>query len=470
MDNDSTTANLGSQQTIVVTEAVNDRKEIFGWIVYDWANSAYYTTVVSTLFGPHLTRLAQTAVGINGTILSLGFLGTITAESLFPFCVSAAVFIQIFLLPPLGALADYSRLKKNLMILFCYVAVAATCLLFFVTENLYLISALLFIISKVGFGATMVFYNAFLPEIASQDKRDKVSSYGFALGYLGGGLLLLFNLLLVYYAPRLNLTTGMAVRLSLLSAGVWWGGFSIITFIYLKSRESVNKLPSAGNYLTMGFKELGKTFRELKSLRQTWRFLLAYLMYNDGIQTVISQASVFLAQELFIARGHEANQSFLIGILLLVQFVAIGGALAFERIANFIGTKNAVVFSLALWSGVVIYAYSFLQTAAQAWGLSVAIALILGGSQALSRSLYSLMIPKGREAAFFSLYEISERGTSWIGPLVFGIIVASTGSYRHAILSLIVFFVAGMVILILTDVSKAVREAANRLPYKSVSG
>lgn len=463
MKNDAKTVDNSQRKTVAV-KAINCRREIFGWLVYDWANSAYYTVVVSTLFGPYLTQLAQTAVGINGTVIDLGFIGIITAESLFPFSVSIAVLIQVFLLPLLGAFADFSQQKKSLMKLFCYIAVAATCSLFFITNNLYILGALLFIISKVGFGATMVFYNAYLPEIVSQDKRNKVSSYGFAVGYLGGGLLLLLNLLLVYYAPQLGLSTNVAVRLSLLSAGVWWGGFSIITFIYLRPRrKNIDKLPTVGIYLTAGFEELGETFRKLKRLRQTWRFLLAYLMYNDGIQTVISQASVFLAQELFITQKRETDQTFLIGILLLVQFVAIGGALIFERIANFIGTKKAIIFSLMLWSAVVIYAYSFLQTTLQAWGLAVVIALVLGGSQALSRSLYSLMIPKGSESVFFSLYEVSERGTSWIGPLVFGIIVASTGSYRYAILSLIVFLVTGMLILIFTDVNKAVREASNAM-------
>lgn len=464
-DNAATLNSESSLQVASTQTVVNNRKEIFGWVTYDWANSAYYTTVVSTLFGPYITELAQRVVGAGGTILSLGKFGTITAESLFPFTVSIAVLAEVFFLPPLGAIADYSRSKKKIMILFCYIAVAATCLMFFITSNLYILGALLFIISKVGFGATMVIYNAYLPEIASQDKRDKVSSYGFAFGYLGGGLLLLLNLALVYYAPQLNLSTEMAIRLSLLSAGVWWGGFSIITFIYLKSRKKYINKPIE-NYLTTGFKELRKTFQKLKKLRQTWRFLLAYLMYNDGIQTVISQASVFLAQELFITRGRETSQTFLIGILLLVQFVAIGGALIFERIANFIGTKNAIVFSLVLWSGAVIYAYAFLQSTGQAWGLAAVIALVLGGSQALSRSLYTLLIPKGREAAFFGLYEVSERGTSWMGPFVFGIIVASTGSYRRAILSLIGFLIVGMVILMLTNVKKGIYEAGNEMPQK----
>jgi UMF1 family MFS transporter len=192
--------------------------------------------------------------------------------------------------------------------------------------------------------------------------------------------------------------------------------------------------------------------------------LIGYLFYNDGIQTVISASSVFLAQELFESKGLEPSNAFLLGIFLMVQFVAVGGALLFERISALFGTKNAIMLSLVLWVGVVIYAYGFLHTEKQAWIMAALLAIVLGGSQALSRSLFSLMIPRGREASFFGLYEISERGTSWLGPLVFSIVVASTHSYRQAILSLVFFFVIGLIILYFTDTARAIHEAGNALP------
>src|SRR6185369_3145614 len=198
----------------------NNPREIFGWKMYDWANSAFYTTVVGALFAPYLTRLAQAAVGENGVVLDLGPLGAVTAKSLPTLCVSISVGAQVFVLPILGALGDYSDLKKRLMALFCYVAVIANCLMFFIQGNLYLLGGLLFIVANVGFGASIVFYNAFLPEIASEDQADKVSSRGFAYGYHGGAILLVLNLLLVMRAEQLGITAGMAVRLSLLSAGV----------------------------------------------------------------------------------------------------------------------------------------------------------------------------------------------------------------------------------------------------------
>ena len=433
----------------------NDKREIFGWKMYDWANSAFSTTVAGALFGPYLTRLAQTAVGENGVVLNLGVLGEVTAKSLPTLCVSISVGLQVFTLPILGALGDYSNLKKRLMALFCFLGVTTTCLLFFVQGNLYLAGGLLFIIANICFGASIVFYNAFLPEITTEDEADKVSSRGFAYGYLGGALLLVVNLLLVLNAERLGMTTGLAVRLSLLSAGVWWGGFALITFALLKSRPAKKKLPPGKNYLSAGFAELRATFKELRRLPLTARYLLGYLIYNDGIQTVIAAASTFLEQELFPG----GNPVFLLEIFLMVQFVAVAGALLFERLAYLMTTKNAIIVSLIIWSGIVIYAYGFLNTVPEAWVLAGVIAIVLGGSQALSRSLFSKMIPEGKEASFFGLYEVSERGTSWMGPLLFSLVVSRTGSYRLALLTLIFFFVVGLIVLWLTDTDRAIRES-----------
>lgn len=441
----------------------NNPRELFGWKMYDWANSAFYTTVVGALFSPYLTRLAQAAVGENGVVLSLGPLGAVTAKSLPSLCVSISVGAQVFLLPVLGALGDYSNLKKRLMAVFCYIAVAANCLLFFVKDERYLFGGLLFIIANVCFGASIVFYNAFLPEITTEDQSDKVSSRGFAYGYLGGAILLALNLFLVQRASSLGISTGLAVRLSLLSAGVWWGGFAIFTFLFLKSRPESKILPPGKSYLSAGFSELAATVRELRRLPLTMRYLLGYLIYNDGIQTVIFAASAFLEQELFPG----GNPIFLLEIFLMVQFVAVFGALIFERLAYVIKTKNAIVVSLLIWSGIVIYAYRFLHTTTEAWFMAALIAIVLGGSQALSRSLFARMIPTGKEAAFFGLYEVSERGTSWMGPLLFSVVIAKTGSYRQALLSLIFFFVVGLLILLVTNTDRGIHEAGNLVPEEA---
>lgn len=441
-------------------EARNDRREIFGWTMYDWASSVFSTTVAGVLLGPYVTSLAQAAVGDNGPVLQLGSATLVTAKSLWPYTISASVFLQVFLLPILGAVADYTALKKRLLIIFTYTAVLATCLLFLVTADNYLLGALLFMIINICFGAAFVMYNAYLPEIASPDRADAVSSRGFALGYLGGGLLLAANLVLVLLRP-FGLSTGLSIRLSLLSAGLWWGGFALITMTRLRTRQPSRRPPAGQRLLTIGFREVGATFREFRRHPYTLRYLLGYLFYNDGIQTVIGLAAVFLTQELFIARGRAEGeaQSFVIVVFLLVQFVAFFGALGFGRLAEHIGTKRAILVSLFLWSAVVIYAYALLQTTTQALIMAAVIAIVLGGSQALSRSLFARMIPRGRETAFFSFYEISERGTSWIGPFLFGLVVRYTGSYRDALLSLIVLFLTGFVILALTDTDRAIRDA-----------
>ncbi len=440
----------------------NDRREIFGWLMYDWANSVFYTTVVGVLLGPYLTSLAQANVGENGTIFDFGFLGSVTAKNLFPLSITISVFCQVLFLPVLGAVADYSNLKKRLMIVFCYTGVAASALLFFVSGNLYVLGSFLLIVANLSFGAANIFYNSYLVDITTEDKRDKISSYGFAIGYAGGILMLIANIMLVQNAEAVGISTGLAVRFSLLAASIWWGLFALITFSLVKARGATKSLPANKNIVSMGFTELGKTFGELKRLRYTAQFLAASFCYNNGIQTIITSASVFLAQELFVARGEEASQSFLLGIFLVSQICALVGAISFERLARIIGTKRTLVISLTIWIVIVVYAYGFLQTTAQAWAMSACIGLVLGSSQALTRSLYSQMIPKGREASFFGLYEISEKGTALIGSLVFGIVVGITDSYRQAILSMIIFFAIGILILTLTDIKRAIHEAGNQ--------
>lgn len=440
----------------------NDRLEIFGWLAYDWANSAFYTTIIGVLLGPYLTALAQESVGENGVIYSFGFLGAVTAKNLFSLSITVSVFAQVLFLPILGGIADYSNLKKRMMAFFCYLGVIASCLLFFVTGENYLFGGLLLIVSNLSFGAANVFYNAYLVEITTEDKRDFISSYGFAAGYIGGIIMLVLNLLIVQNAESLGLTTGLAVRLSFLAAALWWGIFALITFYTIKSRGAAKSLPEGSNLVSIGFSEIIETFRQLKKLRYTGRFLLASFCYNNGIQTIITSASVFLAQELFVSRGEEASQSFLLGIFFAAQVAALVGAISFERLARIIGAKKTLLISLLIWMCIVIFAYGFLETVSQAWVMSVFIGLVLGSSQALSRSLYSQMIPKGRESSFFGIYEISERGTSLVGSLVFAVVVGITGSFRQAILSMIFFFAVGIIILIFTDINKAVEEAGNK--------
>ncbi len=445
----------------------NDRKEIFGWMLYDWANSAFFTTIVGVLIGPYLLGLATAAVGADGVILDLG-LFQVTPKGLPAFCTAVSVISMVIFLPVLGAIADYTRLKKVLMAAFCYFGVVAGGLLFSVTES-YVACSILFIISSMCFAAANVFYNAFLIDITTEDLRDKVSSYGYGLGYLSGFIMLVLNLLFISKAGDLGISTSAAVRICFLAAALWWGFFAAFTFYLLKSRGAIKSIPENRSIVSVGFMELWQTLKELKRLKFTMLFLVAYLFYNDGIQTVILQSSVFISYELFTSRGQEVDNAFLIMIFAVAQISAFAGALIFERIARVFGAKWTVLLSLVIWCGIVIYAYGFFSSKTQAYVMGSFIGMVLGSAQALSRSLYSQMIPAGRESSFFGLYEISEKGTSWMGQLMFTIIVGATGSFRHAILGLIVFFIIGSVLLFFTDTKRAIHEAGNLTPEEAVN-
>jgi len=430
---------------------VNNQREIFGWAMYDWANSAFASTVVTTFLGPYLATLARAQ---GGTVNVLGY--AVEADAFYPLCVSFSVILQVFFLPILGTLADYTRLKKPLMLLFAYMGASSTIMLFFVEGDLVIFGGVLFIIANLSFGAAIVFYNAFLPDIASPDQRDAVSSKGFAFGYIGGGLVLVLNLLMVNFMED----TGLAVRLSLASAGLWWLLFTIIfPQRRLIQRDPATTLPAGARYLSHSLKEFWASLKEMKNkYPKTLQYLIAYLVYNDGIQTINTVATIFAVSELGL--GNET----LVLVILMIQFVAALGAILFNKLAQRIGAKLTVIINLCIWCGTVLYAYALLRTEFQFWILGFAVAIVLGSSQALSRSLFSQMIPHTRESAYFGLYEISERGTSWIGPIVFGIAVQITGSARVAMLPIIAFFLFGIVVLSLTNVREAIREAGNEVP------
>ncbi len=443
------------------TAIVNDRREIFGWAMYDWANSAFSTTIGTVFLGPYVASLARTAAEAAGTA-TVQFLGIpVAPDSFLPYCISFSVGMQVLFLPILGAIADYSHLRKQMMQIFAAIGAISTILMFLITGGLWWLGGALFIVANLAFGAAMVFYNSYLPDIASEEERDRVSSYGWAMGYMGGGILLALNLAFFTFSEDLGVPGDLAVRINLASAGVWWLGFSFLTWSRLRPRHAARQLPAGENYVSIGFKQLRKTFGEVKHFPETLKFLLAYFLYNDGIQTVIAVASTFAAAPL-IQGGLELGQSTLISVILMIQFVAFFGALFWGKLAGWIGAKQSVVVSLVIWSGVVIYAYGGLKgptATAQFFVLGIFIALVMGGSQAISRSLFAQMVPNGKEAEFFSFYEISERGTSWIGPLVFGLANQIFGNLRYAILSLIFFFIMGLILLPFVNVGKAITDA-----------
>lgn len=436
--------------------SANKRREQIGWYFYDWANSAFSTTVVTVFLGPYLTTVTKAAADADGFVYPLGI--KVNAGSFFPYVVSISVLFQVLFLPIMGAIADYSHRKKQMLALFAYLGAFVTMGMYFLKGTDYLLGGALFIIANLSFGVSVVFYNAFLPEIAGPAERDSVSSMGWAMGYLGDGLLLAMNLLLFYKAETLGLTTGQAIRINLASAGMWWAIFTLIPLATLRRRQPLKSLPQGENYLSVGFKQLRKTLSKARVYPQTLLFLVAYLLYNDGIQTVITLSSQFGQEELGLP------VSTLTAVILMVQFVAFLGSILFNYVSKAVGTKRAIMISLLIWTGALVYAYGFLRTSFHFFILGAVIAIVLGGSQALSRSAFSLMIPKGQEAEYFGLYEVSDRGTSWLGPLLFGLALQFTGSYRIAILSLVVFFILGLVLLMRVNIRRAALEAGNEAP------
>jgi len=406
-----------------------------GWYFYDFANSAFTTSVVTVFLGPYLTSVAEHAA-VDGHLHVLGL--SLHPGSWFSFCVSASVIMQMILLPIVGALADASHRKRQLLAATAFIGAAATVSMSVVQHDAtsYLVGAGLFIIANACFGASIVVANSFLNDLAEPRERDAVSSRGWAFGYLGGGLALLLHLLWFKSA-----TTGdeksWTIRMILASTGLWWAFFTIIPLTLLKGiRAKVGRV-RVGAAIT----QLRDTIRHIRQHPQAGRFLMAYVLYNEAIQTVISMASVYGSQELGLGLD-VLTQS-----ILLVQFVAIAGSILFERLASRIGTLRSITISLFGWAIALIFAYVMPASGSWFYGLAVVIAIVLGGSQALSRSMFSKLIPHGREAEYFSIYEISDKGTSWIGPLTFGVVLSLSNSYRYALLSLIIFLMIGMLLL-----------------------
>ena len=444
------------------------RSERVGWYFYDWANSAFYTSVVTVFLGPYLGAVARRAAGCTDpAVIAAGCPGArlyplgipVAPGSVFAYTVSLSVLLSVVVLPVVGAVADRSAHKRVLLAAFAYLGAGATIGMVFLTGTRYLLGVGLFLVANISFSAGVVVYNSFLPQIAAPEERDAVSSRGWAVGYLGGGLLLALNLVAVLYQDALGLDTADVARWSIVSAGVWWAAFTLVPLRRLRDRPPAPDSVARGSVLTAGFRQLAATLRELRGYPHTMLFLAAFLIYNDGVQTVIALASVYGVDELGLP------DTVLVPTILMVQFLAFAGALLLGAAARRIGARATVLASLVIWTALLVAAYVIpARQVVPFVALAAGIGLVLGGSQALSRSLYSHLIPAGREAQYFALYEISDRGTSWLGPLLFGLAYQATASYRLAILSLVVFFVVGFVLLALVPLRRAITQVGNVPP------
>jgi UMF1 family MFS transporter len=445
-------------------DAAGRQKQQRAWYWYDWANSAYYTTVLSVMFAPYLITVAGRAAGCTDPDAScdrtVSLLGLHLAAGSLPFYLTSfATIASAFLLPVVGAFVDRSSRKKMHMAGFAWAGSFFTALLFFVQRDDWQLGAVAIVMSSILGGCSLVSYYAILVDISNEEERDRVSSRGWAWGYLGGGLLLVVNLAMFLGHDAMGLSQELAVRLSLLSAALWWAGFTLIPVLRLRNYEPQHLVAAPGSLMQRSFGQLWTTLREMRRFPMTLTFLVAFLFYNDGIQTVIGVASTYGSKQLGF------GQTVLIATILLIQFVAFGGALLFGRLAGRFGSYRCILGGTYAWMVIVVLAM-FLPAGNVGLflALGVAIAIVLGGTQALSRSFFSLLIPRGREGEYFALYNACERGTSWFGTFLFGFVFQVTGSYRPAIVALVVFFVLGAFFLLRLDPHRGIREAGNAVP------
>jgi MFS transporter, UMF1 family len=440
-------------------------KEQKAWYWYDWANSAFYTTILSVLFAPFMITVAGRAAGCGSSAdetcsRTVSVLGLHVAAGSLPFyLISFATISSAFVLPVVGALVDRSGHKRRHMAAFAWSGSFFAALLFFMRGDQWQLGAFAIVASSILAGCSLVSYYAILVDISTESERDRVSSRGWAWGYLGGGLLLALNLVVVLLHDAFGLDKELAVRLSLLSAAVWWAGFTLIPFLGLRDRPPRGVVPESGGLVHRSFGQLFTTLREMRGFPMTLTFLLAFLFYNDGIQTVINAASTYGSKQLGF------GTDVLIATILMIQFVAFGGALLFGRLAASYGAYRCLLWGTYAWMAIVVLAMFLPRKNVVTFLLiGVAIGLVLGGTQALSRSFFSLLIPGGREGEYFALYNACERGTSWFGTFLFGVVFQVTGSYRPAIVALIVFFVLGAVFLLRLDARRGILEAGNAVP------
>ncbi|HEX5742249.1 MAG TPA: MFS transporter, partial [Pilimelia sp.] len=372
---------------MVVTAGYADRRERVGWYFYDVANSAFMTSVVTVFLGPYLTQVAQRAAGCAGQACAAARLSVcgvpVAPNSLFAYVTSLSVLLTVVVLPVVGAMADRSSRRRWHLAGWAYAGAAATVAMLFVVGDRYLLGSALFVVANVSFGASVVVYHSFLPQLVGPDGRDAVSSVGWAFGYGGGGALLALSLVALWWLPARGVPVGDVARYCIAAAGVWWALFTVVPLRLLRDRPPVAG-PAAGGLAADAFRQLGATVRSLRAYPLTLFFLVAFLVYNDGIQAVIAMASVYGVQELGL------SQSVLVPTILLVQFVALAGALLLGRWARRFGAWKTVLGSLVGWSALVVAAF-FLPAGAVGpfVALGAGIGFVLGGSQALSRSLFS---------------------------------------------------------------------------------
>ncbi|WP_220127124.1 MFS transporter [Halobacillus locisalis] len=416
-----------------------EKRSVWSWILYDFGNSAFATTIMAAVLPVFYYDVA--AKGVDQSL----------ATSYWGYSQSIAVLIVALLAPILGAISDYSAAKKKFLMFFAFMGMIASVLLAFVGEGDYLFASLLLIIGTIGFSASNVFYDAFLPEVADKDTIDQVSAKGFAFGYIGGGVLLAINLLMILKYEWFGLQSSMAgTQLAFISVGVWWLVFSI-PLLKNVAEEKKMKPKRTKSYFGIGFSRVIHTVKELRLYKQLLIFLFAFWLYNDGISTIIKMATIY-------GRDIGIDSNSLIIALLITQFVGIPFAFLFGWLAKKITAKRALMLALCIYFAIVVFGY-FMTTALHFYILAICVGFVQGGAQALSRSIFGRMVPGDRHAEFFGFYGISAKFSAIFGPFAFALVGQLTGSSRLGILSLVFFFIAGIILLYFVDIDEGVKQA-----------
>jgi len=414
------------------------KKIINSWAMYDWANSAFATTIMAAVLPIYYRAIAEPTLTGN------------QITSYWAYTNSIALLLIAIISPILGAMADFKGAKKRYLTIFALFGIVATAFMFFLTTGDWLLASSLFILGNIGFAGANVFYDSLLPHIAKKDDIDQISTKGYAMGYVGGGILLAINLAMIMFAP--DHLTALMTRISLASVAVWWLVFTIPLLRNIpEPPRQVFKGEMDSNPIKAGFRRLGETFKEIRKYGDLFKFLVAFWLYNDGIGTIIKMATTY-GDEIGI------DSTSLIVVLLIVQFVGIPFSFAFGWLAIKIGTKKSIYITLGVYSLISIGGY-FLSNATHFLILGFAVAMVQGGAQALSRSLYARMVPKSQSAEFFSFFSVSGKFAGIFGPLVFGLVSQLFGNSRLGIISLIIFFITGGLMLTRVDEQEGIRVA-----------
>jgi MFS transporter, UMF1 family len=411
----------------------------FGWIMYDWANSAFVTTITAAVLPVYFANVAAATLPEH------------LRTAFWAYTSAIALLIVALLGPVMGAMADFSGAKKKYLTVFALLGITGAALLYFVREGDWLFASIFYIIGNVGFAGANVFYDSLLPHVATGEESDQVSSRGYAIGYLGGGLLLAINLAMIMTAPD-GESTALMSRLSFLTVAVWWLIFTIPLWKWVK--EPVRRIMKGEedfSPIQASFSRLAHTFGEVRKYKDLFKFIIAFWLYNNGIGTIIVMATIY-GTEL------EFSQITTIGTLLMVQFVGIPFSLLFGWMGKKVGTKKSILISLGVYATIAIGGY-FMTQEIHFWILGFGVAMVQGGSQALSRSLFSRMLPKSKSAEFYSFFSVSEKVAGTAGPLLFGLVSTIMGGSRLSIVSLIIFFITGGYLLTRVDENEGMRVA-----------